>query len=63
MFGRLSLNDFPAPRDPNLERLQKKRRRLELLKEYERKNKINSLNFGAGGRSSLGGSKPVSILS
>lgn len=63
MFGKLSLDDFPAPQDPNLERLQKKRRRLELMKEYERNNKIESLNLGAAARSAVGGSKPVSIRS
>jgi len=57
MFGRLSLSDFPAPRDPSLERLAKKRRRLELMKEYERKTKMESLNFGAAARI------PVSTLS
>lgn len=63
MFGKLSLDDFPAPVDPNLERLQKKRRRQELLKEYERNNKIESLNFGVAGKGAAGGSNPVSVFS
>lgn len=57
MFGKLSLDDFPPPVDPNLERLQKKRRRQELLREYERNNKRDALNFGAAAKST---STPVS---
>ncbi|KAG0568046.1 hypothetical protein M758_7G179900 [Ceratodon purpureus] len=58
LFGKLSLVDFPSQPDPNFERLQKKRRRQELMKEHERNSKIESLNFGAAAKSAVGGSKP-----
>jgi hypothetical protein len=62
MFGKLSLDDFPSPQDPNFERLQKKRRRQELMKEHERSSKIESLNFGAASKSAVGDSNPVGFL-
>lgn len=62
MFGKLSLDEFPSSLDPNFERLQKKRRRQELMKEHERNSKIKSLNFGAAAKSAVGGSNPVSFL-
>ena len=61
-FGKLSLSNFPSQQDPNFERLQKKRRRQELMKVYERNNKIKSLNFGAAAKTAAGGSNPVRFL-
>ena len=51
MFGKLSLADFPTQQDTHYEKLQRRRRRNEMLQQSARNNEVKSLNFGASAQS------------
>jgi hypothetical protein len=47
MFGKLSIGDFPTQQDTHYEKLQRRRRRNEMLQQSARNNEVKALNFGA----------------
>lgn len=67
MFGKLSLADFPTQQDTHYEKLQRRRRRNEMLQQSARNNEVKALNFGASALSpssteeKVSDSKAVSI--